>query len=102
MRAVDTTDIRYFRSGGQGGARIRYHRMGGGRTAKGLSAEISRKIAHVAYVICMRAPDEADRILELPARRVGRMFKVALRRAQKTVLKRRRVMRRPASCVLRA
>lgn len=27
MRAVDTTDVRYFRAGEQGGARIRYRRM---------------------------------------------------------------------------
>lgn len=102
MRAVDTTDVRYLRSGGQGGVRIRYRRMGVGRPPKGLRAEMSREIAHIAYMICMRAPDEADGILEQPARRVGRMFKAALRRAQKTVLKRRRIMRRPTSCVLRA
>ncbi len=102
MRTIDTTDVRYVRSGGQGGARIRYRRMGVGRTAKGLSAEMSRKIAHIAYIVCMRAPDEADRILEQPARCVGRRFKAALRRAQKTVLNRRCCMRRPTSCVLRA
>jgi hypothetical protein len=102
MRAVDTTDVRYLRSGGQGGARIRYRRMGVGRPAKVLGAEMSRKIAQVAYMICMRAPDEADSILELPSRRVGRMFKAALRRTQKTVFKRRCFMRRTTSCVLRA
>lgn len=102
MRAVDTTDVRYLRSGGRGGTRIHYRRMGVGRPAKGLSAEMSRKIAHVAYLICMRAPDEANSILERPSRRVGRMFKAALRRAQKTVPKRRYFMRRPISCVLRA
>lgn len=102
MRAVDTTDIKYLRSVGVDGVRIRYHRMGVGRPAKGLSAEMSRKIAHVAYMICMRVPDDADWILDLPPRRVGRMFKAALRRAQKTVLKRRSFARRPTSCVLRS
>lgn len=100
MRAVDITHVRYLRLGGQGGARIRYSCMGIRRPAKGLGAEMSRKIAHVAYMICVRAPDEADRISELPARRVGRMFKAALRRAQKTVRKRRRFIRRQTSCVL--
>lgn len=46
------------------------------------------------------APDEADAALELPSRRVGRMLKAALRRAEKT-LRKRRFQPRSVSCAFR-
>jgi len=94
-------DATYLRSGGRSGTRICYRRMGAGRPTKGLNARVRGKVARVAYMIYMLAPDVADTILTLPSRRVGRMFKAALRRTQKSAHKRRCFRRRPTSCVFR-
>jgi hypothetical protein len=94
-------DATYLRSGGRSGARICYRRMGVGRPTKRLSAKVRGKVARVAYMIYMLAPEVADTILALPSRHVGRMFKAALRRTQKSAHKRRCFRRRPTSCVFR-
>lgn len=88
MRAVDNSDAGYVRAGGKGSIRIRYRRVAAGWQGKKLDAKMEGKIARIAYMICALGPDEADIILELASRRVGRVFKA--------------VRRRPTSCVLRA
>jgi hypothetical protein len=101
MRAVDNTDSRYVRAGGKGSIRIRYRRIGVGWKGKKLDAKMEGKISRIAYIICTLAPDEADIILERPSRRVGRVLRAVLRRTQEAV-RRRRLRRRPTSCVVRA
>ncbi|MDB5784800.1 MAG: hypothetical protein JWQ50_4715 [Caballeronia mineralivorans] len=94
-------DATYLRSGGRSGTRICYRRMGVGRPTKRLNAKVRGKVARVANMIYMLAPDVADTILALPSRRVGRMFKAALRRTQKSAHKRCCFRRRPTSCIFR-
>ncbi|ABO53191.1 hypothetical protein Bcep1808_0168 [Burkholderia vietnamiensis G4] len=96
-----TTDVTYVRIGGRNGAPICYHRIRNGRATRRFNAKVQRAVTRLAYAICTRAPDVADTILELPARRVGRMVKAALRRAPKVLRKRRSFKRRPTSSVLR-
>jgi hypothetical protein len=93
-RAVDSTDLKYFRTGGQGSARIRYHRVDIRRPGKRLGAKMRREIVLIAYMICTLAPDDAKTILKLPSRRVGRMLKAALQRSQKSGCRRRSRRRR--------
>lgn len=100
-RAVGLTDVRYFRTGGQDSVGIRYRRVSLRLRGKRLGAKMRREIVLIAYMICALAPDEANTILKLPSRDVGRILKAALRRSQKSVHRGRFFKRRRTDGVLR-
>lgn len=94
-------DATYIRAGGKSGARIRYCRIRVGRPTKGLNDKARAKIARMAYMIYMLAPDSVDTILTMPSGQLGRLVKAAVRRARISKHTRGLVRRRPASTVFR-
>ncbi|SIN94982.1 DUF29 domain-containing protein [Paraburkholderia phenazinium] len=94
-------DATYIRVGGQGGKSIRYGRINVGRRTNGLKNTVRARIARMAFVICLLAPDLADTILSMPAGPLGRLVKVEVRRARPLKHSRGLVKRRPVSTVFR-
>ena len=94
-------DATYIRVGEQGGRPIRYHRINIGRHKKSGKNKARARIARMALVTCLLAPDLVDTILSMPAGRLGRLVKAEVGRAQTLKHTRRLVKRRPVSTVFR-
>ena len=94
-------DATYIRVDGKSGARIRCRRISVGRHTKGLNVKSRAKIARMAYMICVLAPDSVDTILTMPSRRLGRLVKAVMRRARMSKHAGGLVGCRPASTVFR-
>jgi hypothetical protein len=94
-------DATYIRVGGEGGKPIRYGRVSVGRHTNGFKNRTRARIARMAFVICLLAPDLVDTILSMPAGPLGRLVQAEVRRARPLKYTRGLVKRRPASTVFR-
>jgi hypothetical protein len=94
-------DATYMRVEGKSGAHIRYHRINGGRPAKGLKVKAGAIVSGMALTICMLAPDVVDTILTMPSGTLGRLVKAKVRHARTPKHTRELVKHRPVSTVFR-